>query len=105
MKVDHALRDLYDHERTVTAMAVIEYILLSVAYIAVALEQYGVYVGAILTMLLMLSAGTATVHDGYNRAVWSRIPGVLDGVPLKTKREALEPYTISDEHDLEDLEQ
>jgi len=105
MKVDHALRDLYDHEQTVIAFAVIEFVLLSVAYVSLALDELGVYLGAIVTMLVMLSMGLGTINDGYNRAVWSRIPGVLNGVPLKTKRDALEPYRVTDESDLEDLEQ
>lgn len=104
MKLEHALRDLYDHESDVRMLLSMEFLFIAVAFVAIALDATAVAISSLGVVIVTYSLSKATVSDGYNRAVWQRLTGGLNGVALETKRDKLEQYQVLEESDLEDLE-
>lgn len=105
MKVDHALRDLYDHERDLRLLMLLQFLFVAVTAIAMALDDASIALFGLLAVIVLLSLQKGTVKDGIHRKLWQYLTGGLNGVPLKTNRDALEPYRVTDESDLEDLEE
>jgi hypothetical protein len=110
MNKDDALADLHDHERDVRTIINAGFMLLSATYIIAAIgfatDSGFAVITAFVTgvaTIFVFSIGTGTVEDGLNRRFWKGLSSGMDGVPLETKREALEPYRITDESDLEDI--
>lgn len=104
MKVDHALRDLYDHEATLRILTLIQFLMLGVVLLAAAIDDVSVTILSLIAVIMIWSLSKATYKHGWNRRFWQYTTGGLNGVPLKEKQEKLEEYHITNETDLEDLE-
>lgn len=103
MNVDHALRDYYDSKRTVRMGLIIHSLWLILAVLLVGIGRVWLSFAALFMVWMYTSIVFARTGHGINRWIMNRLFD-MDGPPLEAKREALEPYLVTDETDLEDLE-
>ena len=104
MKVDHALRDYYDSKRTVRMGLLFHSLWLIVVLILVAIGRVWLSFVALFMVWMYTSIVFARTDYGYNRRILDWLIG-MDGPPLEAKKEALQQHFVTEESDLEDLEQ